>query len=242
MEIMKPILIILFTLSLISCAQRIKVPINRMMTPEVIGGGAEIEYQRIGFAQSRLDFTGGRTDNPLGFTSVVANRTLYMAAGVSQNVDLFVKVPQESSSLLGLKVQLLGSPSKTRNNTHQFAFTIAVGSERDSFEGSYEIELKSDVRDFSLIYGYRLNQLFIAYSSISLSNYHFQGDVKDGGGVLIDDEIDYEAQNILGAQAGFEFGGETFSLKLELAAQKIKWTNTEEELLYSSGLAFRYAF
>jgi hypothetical protein len=239
---MKPIQILLLILVTISCTQRIKVPINRMMTPEVIGGGAEIEFQRIGYAQSRLDFTGGRTDNPLGFTSVVSNRTLYMAAGVSQNVDLFVRIPQESSSLLGLKVQLIGVPSKIRNNSHQFAFTVAVGSERDSFEGAYEIDLKSDVRDLGLIYGYRLNHLFIGYTSVSLSSYHFRGDVKDGGGVLIDDKIDYEAQNILGGQMGFEFGGETFSLKLELAAQKIKWTNTEEELLYSSGLAFKYVF
>lgn len=232
-----------FTLFIVvSCTQRLKVPINRMASPEVIGGGAELEFQRIGFSQARLDFNGGRTDNPLKMTGVVSNRVLHMAAGVSQNVDVFVKVPQESSSLLGIKVQLVGTSSKFRNNTHQFAFTLATGSERDSFEGPFEIDLKSDVKDYSLIYGYRFNEYFLAYTSVSLSDYKFRGDIKDSGGTLLDDSINYRAQNILGAQAGVDFGFPGFSLKYEFAIQKIRWTNSEEKVLYSNGLAIKAAY
>ena len=237
-------LLLLFTFIIsFSCAQRIKVPINRMMTPETIGGGgADLEFQRLGFSQARLDFFGGATDNPLKLTGVINNRSLYMAAGVSDQVDIFLRVPQESSSLLGVKFQVLGVPSNTRNNTHQLAFTIGFGAERDAFEGPFEIDLKSDVKDYSIIYGFRLNQYFIPYISLSLSDYHFRGVVKDGGGVLLGDSINYRARNILGGQLGGEFGIHGFSLKFEVAAQKIKWTNTEEKLLYSSGLAIRATF
>jgi hypothetical protein len=213
-----------------------------MMSPEAIGGGADIEFQRIGYSEARLDFNGGRTDNPLKMTGVVNNRTLYMAVGVSPTVDIFVKVPQESSSLLGIKVQLLGTGSKVRNITHQLAFTLAMGAERDDFDGPFEIDLKSDVRDYSIIYGYRFTEYFLAYSSVSLSDYHFRGDVKDGGGVLVDDSIDYRAQNILGAQLGVDFGVPGFSIKYEFGLQKIKWTNSEDKLLYSNGLALKATF
>ena len=213
-----------------------------MISPEVIGGGAAIEFQRIGFSEAKLDFKNGRTDNPLILAGVVNNRTLYMAAGVSPTVDVFVKVPQESSSLLGIKVQLLGAGSKFRNISHQFAFTFAIGSERDSFEGPFEIELKSDVRDYSVIYGYRLNQYLLGYASLSLSDYSFRGDVKDGGGVLVDDSIDYQAQNVLGAQLGIELGFPSFSLKYEFAIQSIEWSRSEKEVFYSNGLSIRGAY
>ncbi len=214
-----------------------------MISPEAIGGGAEIEFQRVGYSEARLDFAGGKTDNALLMGDPVSNRTLYMGLGVSPTVDIFVRVPQESSSLLGVKVQVLGAPSKVRNNTHQLAFTLAIGSERDSFEGTYEIDLKSDVRDYSLIYGFRFTEYALIYSSISVSTYSFEGDITNSGGAtLSDDSIDYTASNILGGQLGLELGGDSFALKLELAAQKIKWTNSEEKLLYSSGLSIRATF
>jgi hypothetical protein len=238
----QPLHLILLICFMCSCTQRLKVPVNRMMSPEAIGGGAEIEFQRIDFSEARLDFNGGQTDNPLKMPGVVSNRTLYMAVGVSPTTDIFVKIPQESSSLLGIKVQLLGAGSKFRNITHQFAFTLAMGAERDTFEGPYRIDLKSDVRDYSLIYGYRLNQYLLAYTSVSLSDYRFRGNVKDSGGALVDDTIDYRAENVLGAQMGVDFGIPGFSIKYEFALQKIQWTNSEEKLFYSNGLALKAAY
>lgn len=241
---MKPLVftfLFLIILNLVSCSQRIKVPINRVISPEVIGHGVDLEYEQIGFSEGKLDFSNGETDNAL-LMGAVSNRALYMALGIAPNTDIFVKVPQESSSLLGLKVQVYGSPSKARSTGSIVAFTIAMGAERDTFEGQFKINLKSDVKDYSIIYGYRSSPLVMFYSSMSLSHYSFEGDIIGASAVLNSDEINYEAQNILGGQLGFELGGESFSIKGEVAAQKIKWTNSEEKLLYFTGLALRTTF
>jgi len=236
----KLILISIFVFS-VGCAQRIKVPINRMISPEAIGGGVDLKYEQLGFSDARLDFSNGETDNPLLMGSV-SNRSLYMGFGVSENADFFVKVPQESSSLVGLKVQLAGAPSKARAEGHQLAFTVAVGAERDTFKGQFNIKLKSDVKDYSLIYGYRLNPMVLMYSSFSLGQYSFKGDIDDPNGLLLNDSISYRANNIIGAQGGVELGGDSFALQAEFGVQKLKWSDTPEKTLYFTAIALRTTF
>jgi len=238
---MMKFLFLVFIFTIVGCSQRIKVPINRMMTPEVIGKGVDLEYEQIGFSEGKLDFSNSETDNAL-LMGTASNRSLYMGFGIADNTDIFIKVPQESSSLLGIKVQVIGTPSKARSVGNQLAFTIAMGSERDTFEGQYNINLKSDVKDYSLIYGYRTHSMTLIYASFSLSHYSFKGNIEGASAVLNSDEVNYNAQNILGGQLGIELGGPSFALKAEISAQKIKWSNTEEQLLYFSGLALRSTF
>ena len=227
---LKLLLVLLF---LVSCSQRIKVPINRFLSPESIGGGAQIEYRDMGFSTGIINFTGGDTDNPLTMNTI-KEEEFYFGAGISEKADLFIRVPKESSSLIGIKVQLMGSSAKASAVGHNLAFTLGMGSERDSFNEGFKIELKSDVTDYSLIHGYRINPYVMIYDGISLSNYSFEGTVK-GDNTLNSDQISYQARNILGAHIGAVLGGSSFNLKLEWAAQKITWTNTEEKLFQHFG-------
>lgn len=224
----------------VSCSQRIKVPINRMVSPEAIGGGADIEYRQTGLSEGRLDFSNNDTDNPL-LMGVVTNRATNLAFGAVENVDFFVTVHQESSSLLGMKIQLVGSDNKKRSEGHKLAATFGMGAERDSYGGEYEISLKSDVTDYALIYGYRTSSVVMFYTGVSLSNYSFQGSISGSTG-LNSDEISYSAQNIIGWNGGMELGSPSFKLKVEFATQNIEWTNTEKKLFYSMGLALTATF
>ncbi len=219
----------------VSCAQRIKVPINRMVSPEAIGKGANIEYREMGFSSGVLDFTGNSTENAL-IMGTAKDTEFYMALGISNNADIFIRVPEESSSLLGVKVQVIGEPSKADAVGHKLSFTLGKGSERDSFDQVFTIDLKSDVTDFALIHGYRTSPYFMVYDGVSISNYHFEGDISGATG-LSSDTIDYQAKNILGAHIGVIFGGSGFKLKLEFAAQKIAWSHTEEKLYQHFGMA-----
>lgn len=224
----------------IGCSQRIKVPINRMVSPETIGGGAEIEYRQNGLSEGRLDFSNSDTDNPL-LMGVVTNRGMNMGFGPVENVDFFFTVHQESSSLLGIKMQLIGDSNKTRGVGHKLAVTLGMGTERDTYGGEYEIKLKSDVRDYALIYGYRTSQIILFYTGVSLSNYEFRGSIS-GTSTLNSSTIIYKANNILGLNGGMEIGGSSFKLKFELASQSIQWTNTVKKLFYSMGLALTATF
>lgn len=222
------------------CAQRMKVPINRMVSPETIGIGAEVEYRQNTLSEGRLDFTNGDTDNPL-LMGAITNRAMNLAFGAVENADFFVTIHQESSSLVGLKMQLVGNDNKARGTGHKLAATLAMGAERDTYGGEYEISLKSDVSDYALIYGYRTSSAVLFYSGISLSNYSFEGVISSSAG-LNSNKIDYEAQNILGWNGGMELGMPSFKLKVEVASQKITWTNTEEKLFYGFAFALTSTF
>lgn len=235
MNLMRILLLLIFTNLLFSCAQRIKVPINRFHSPEVIGGGAEIEYREVTFSSGVLDFTNSSTTNPLTM-GTSKDQEFYLGMGISPSVDLFVRVPEESSSLLGLKIQLLGSSIKEASEGHKLAFTLGMGSERDTFDQTFKIELKSDVTDYSLVHGYRFHPKFMIYEGISISNYSFEGRVIGTTG-LSSDEINYSAKNILGAHVGAVFGGAGLKLKMEISSQKIEWSHTESKLYQSFGIA-----
>lgn len=232
---MKLFYLFLFTFFIGSCAQRIKVPINRFLNPEAIGGGFQFEYQDTGLSSAILDFENDSTTNPLDI-GTVRNEALYLGAGLSKDVDLFVKVHKESSSLLGLKVQILGQPFKAAVIGHSLSFSLAGGSERDSYKDTFEIALKSDITDYSLVHGYRFSPSFQIYDGLSLSNYSFRGKVKDET-TLDSDQIDYSARNILGAHIGILYGSQSFNLKIEWATQKIEWSNTEEKIFQHLGAA-----
>lgn len=222
------------------CAQRIKVPINRFLMPEAIGRGAQFEYRNMGFSSGVLDFSGNSTSNPLLMGKAV-DEEFYMGLGISSNADLFVKIPKESSSMLGIKVQLLGEPTKKPSPGHKISFTLAMGNERDEFDQTYKIDLKSEVTDFSFVHGYRPSEYMLIYDGISLSTYHFGGTITGAAG-FDSDEIDYRAKNILGAHIGVMMGGHGINLKIEYATQKIKWSNTDEKLLQSFATALSFGW
>lgn len=222
---------------LCSCSQRMKVPINRMISPEVIGFGMDLEYRNMAYSEGLLDFTDNKVDNPLQIQKAV-DREVYMAFGIASNADLFIKVPKESSSMLGIKVQVMGASSKNRNGSHQLAFTLARGAERDTFTGdALRINLKSDVGEFGVIHGYRFSPFVLLYEGITLSKYEFTGFIKNAPATFSDSEIEYIASNTLGAHIGLELGGINFKSKFELGYQRIDWSNTPSKSLY----AFSYA-
>ena len=232
---MKRKLPILLLLILVSCAQRIKVPINRFLSPEAIGGGIQAEYHDTGLSSGILDFSNNSTSNPLALTKV-RERAGYLGIGLSNKVDLFVRLHRESSSLLGLKVQIIGDSFKTARLGHSLAFSLAAGNERDTFNSTFKINLRADVTDYSLIHGYRLTPSLLFYDGLSLSNYSFEGGII-GNTSLDSDNINYDARNTLGAHIGVIYGGQSLNLKLEWAAQKIVWTHTDAALFQHLGFA-----
>lgn len=224
---------IIFVIFCVSCAQRMKVPINRMMSPETVGGGLAVEYQHVGFSHGQLDFTGDRVDNPL-LMSKVNERSFHLDLGLVEKFDLFVDVPRESSTRVGAKIQMIGAPEKARTAGHQLAFTLGMGSSHDSFEAGYTIKLKSTLQDYSLIHGYRLNENVLIYDGISLTNFKFKGDIEDSD-TLNDDHFEYEAENILGIHAGLAVGASGVKAKAEFAAQQITWSRSQTKMFYSFG-------
>ena len=218
---------------LCSCAQRMKIPINRFSSPEVIGGGVGVEYQSTGFSVGQLDFSNNDVDNPL-VVSTTTEESFHLDLGVVDKMDIFIDVPKQSSSRVGVKIQLLGDPEKAKKEGHQFAFTLATGSAHDEFESGFTIDLKSRMQDYSIIHGYRINEVVAVYEGISLTTFEFDGKIQNPGS-LNGNTIDYKAKDTLGVFAGLTFGTTGIKAKAEFAGQYVRWTNTDPKLVYSFG-------
>ena len=230
-------LLILFCILIISasCAQRLKVPINRMTSPETIGKGFEVEVDQVGFSFGVFDFSNGNTNNALYMTTV-SERSLHTGIGLVDKMDIFVEIPKESAGRVGVKIQLIGTPEKARAAGHKLAMTLATGNSNDLYELDYVIKMKSNLQDYALIYGYRFNENLLLYSGLSLTNYEFEGKISNPVD-LNSDKLHYIAQNTLGTNFGLSLGPPSLKVKLEGGVQSINWSNTERKLFYSFGYA-----
>jgi hypothetical protein len=208
---------------------------NRMMSPETIGTGMEVEYDHVGFSTGTLSFENADTNNPL-LMSTVTERSLHVGLGLVERMDVFIEVPKESSSRVGGKIMLLGEPEKKRANGHKLALVLAMGTSTDTYELEYEINMTSSLQDYGIIHGYRFNENFLIYEGLSVTSYDFEGDIVNGTG-LNSSTIQYAARNILGGNLGMVIGPPSLKIKAEVAVQRITWTNTDTKLFYSMGYA-----
>lgn len=222
------ILVLLFS----SCAQRLKVPINRMISPEVIGKGMEVQYDQIGFSSGILNLAEGQ-DSSLLF-SQVNERALHLGIGLVDKLDIFVNIPKESSSRVGLKIQLLGAPEKVRSAGNKLALILATGSSTDIYTVDYKINIASELKDYALIHGYRFSENLLVYESLSITNYEFHGTIV-GNNDLNFNKIKYYANNTIGLAIGAVLGPPSLKAKAELAMQRIFWSHTEAKNAYSLG-------
>ncbi len=103
-----------------------------MVSPEAIGRGLDVEYKQTGFSEGRLNFEDSKTDNPLDM-GTVKDREFYMALGIAPTVDIFYKSPEQTVGLLGLKVQLMGPPSRARALGNKLCFYFRHGSKQRQF-------------------------------------------------------------------------------------------------------------
>jgi hypothetical protein len=228
-------LLLIIILISTGCAQRLKVPINRMMSPETIGKGLEVELDQVGFSFGVFDFSDGDTDNSL-FMTTVSERSLHTGIGLVDKMDFFVEIPKESAARVGVKIQLIGTPEKARAAGHKLAMVLTTGNSNDLYELDYVIKMKSNLQEYGLIYGYRFNENLLAYQGLTLTNYEFEGKIRNATD-LNSNNLNYEAKNILGVNLGVSLGPPSLKVKLEGGIQNIKWSNTDTKLFYSFGYA-----
>jgi len=219
----------------ISCAQRIKIPVNRFITPQTIGGGGEFEIRQQTLTEGLLDFSNGDIDNPL-LMGTANQRGMGLAASLGKSADLSYSVPFESASILAIKVQVLGGSEKAKATGHQLAVSLGMGAERDTYEGDYEIKMKYDLSDYAVIHGYSFGNIVI-YEGLAYSNYKFRGKITSLD-ELNGSNITYVADNTLTLYGGVFWHNFPIKAKLEFGVQSVEWTNTPRTLYYGFGYSF----
>ncbi len=237
---------LLLALTLSSCTIAIKTPGNRFISPETKGklfdGDVAISYR--GYTRSNLDTSGVSAGSKIN--NALKNESSQALAaqgslGFLDNLDIYIVAPDRSPIQAGLKFQILGEPeNKAKKGNHSLAVTMSYGRQTDSNDSDSDIfdvgvsaDVKSRVRDASVIYGYRMGDWSLVYSGISYSNYDFDGVITSSN--YLNAHFEYDT-NVLGAHVGVMGMNERAFVKIEAALQKTDWTHTQDNTYGLMGL------
>lgn len=234
MALHKVKLLLLFFV-LCSCAKRLKAPMNRFVTPEIVGSGAKVDVNFFTSSNGSLNFSNNRVDNPLEM-GLAKGRGIDAAIGIMNYVDLFWSQPHDSVATIGLRYQILGRSNKEKKSLgHKLLVSFSYGDDRDELTSPYEIDLKMTVTEYLITYGYRFKTWAMIYGGLSVANYKFLGTFKNRPGGFNSDVFDYEANWTPTAYAGAVLNYTRIGFKLETGFQRIVWSNTEPFINYSVG-------
>ncbi|MBL7665648.1 MAG: hypothetical protein JNM93_10995 [Bacteriovoracaceae bacterium] len=226
--------IILLSILFSSCSIAVKTPSSRFISPEAKGEflHTDLGMSYGGYSKGELEPTGaGPVTDPLVMKhsqGVMANGTL----GFTEQVDIYVVLPERTTPQVGFKFQLLGKSEKeaTKKN-HSLATTIAYGraktTDADFLTSSNDkADITNRVLDFSVIYGYRAEENLLLYTGVSYSDYDFDG--KFTSGANSGRIFQYDSKT-LGCHAGLMTSNKKWFTKLEASLQQTDWTHTGKQ-------------
>lgn len=233
------LLVFLYLLS--GCATKYLVPGNRFITPETQGGAfrGQIELQQASATQATIDTEQGTVTEGVKYSEVDRFGFLF-SNSLFDSFDLIWSHTGGSTSMLGGKLQFLGSPRTGNGAGYKLsAAALFGGNEHETDDKSVEFELAG--KEVLILYGYRVNQFVLPYSSFSYASYDFSGKIKSKDPVLNGLRPETNTKT-MGLSAGLEITLDSFFGKLEATYQQLSTTDTKErsELLLGYSLGFSW--
>lgn len=233
------VLTLLYLIILSGCATKYVVPGNRFMTPESQGGvfRGQFELQSTSGQVAKLKTDNERVGQGVEYERIP--RTGYQfSTSFFDPFDFVWAHTASSTSMVGGKLQLLGT-SRTGNATgHKFSVAYLAGGNRHSTR-SKSVQLRADSHEFLLIYGYRISDLLLTYFSFSRANYTYK--IQLGPPAYptppLAGAIDEVKSIVDSLNLGGELNYQIFFAKAECSYQKIDSTETPVKNALTFGFA-----
>jgi len=221
-----------------SCAEvRLHTPSARYMSPETSGKELAIGGQY--FQQSGTEITIDTSEGELDKVQLrnnVSPMALNVYLGLKEFLDVFIYNYADSASLLGVKYQIFGdSRKKAKAGNKSLAVTFGGGSQSISTKSDRlfsddvdKTELDQSLIDASIIYGQRLTDNLLVYTSFQISNHSADIKLESTDPDLDGESETYETTNYgasLGATLYTKNRG--FHITAEASAQHVNWTNSD---------------
>ena len=228
------------------CAVTIKMPANRYDSPETMGKQWRAKVATgLGGANNVIltpDFTT-MAPNPQSPTFDTATE-FQLRAGVAalENLDIEIK----TLTALQIKYQFLGDGRLyAQPGNFSMAATLAGGWNESQQNGTqlfgssqrYEVKLKEGTFDGALIFGYRVNELFLMYGGpfFTLDSYTGTDSPLDGNNVAISITNFSGSVFQTGANLGLEFGIPIVQGRVELAYANVNSGDLNTGRVYIGG-------
>jgi hypothetical protein len=219
-----------------SCATKYIIPGNRFMTPETQGGAfrGHFEFMQASATQLAVNVKNGTVDDGVVYTDVTRSGFLFENS-FFENFDAVWTHTGSSTSLLGGKFQFIGGSRTSNSAGHKMSFAALFGgNEYESDDKKVQFDLRG--RELLLLYGYRLNETVLPYTSLSYATYDFDGRIKPSN---LEPKFHTLSKAI---NTGIEITFNPFFAKLELTYQQLATDDTKDKqrFMYGYTLGFNW--
>lgn len=217
------------------------LPGNRFLTPETQGEAfrGQIEVQKTTGNEISIDTRNNSVDEGVLYTEVSRTGFLYSNSLFNQ-FDLFWSHIAAGNSMLGAKFQFIGESRVQNSVGHKLAIAAAIGSnDHETDDGVVEFTLGG--QEYMLLYGYRFMEEIMAYTSLSQSNYLFDGKITSSNAGLNGKRPSINSK-IISLSGGLEASVKPVFAKLEFTYQSIDTDKTKAYTHYITGLSIGVAW
>ena len=224
-----------------SCATKVRTPLNRMISSESIGGSmnSEIQLAKVSAAQGKFNVS---QDKPYPISqSQTGTNSYWWGLSLLESIDFFWWHTASTSSLFGLRYQMLGAPQLQNPQGHSLALTAALGGNEHETNSETKLDMKIGARDFSLIYGLWLLPFLQANSSVFYSSTDLSGKLTSKSDSTLNSKLDYKNTQT-GMSLGLTLKWSSYSFKTEYAYTQSKWSETPSKAFGSLGFALGILF
>lgn len=233
-------LLFLFMLLQVGCATKYIIPGNRFMTPETQGGSLEssAEFQQSQANQLTSDVRNGSVKDGV-LNSVIKRSGFLFATSWIEQIDVFWNHTGAGNSLIGGKYQFFGASRIAKGAGHKMAISLAIGGNQHETDGSNRVRFELTGKEVQLLYGYRVNEYFLAYSNLAYGKYDFAGTITSNDPSLNGLKPAYTTQT-LSLYGGSELTLGPFFGKAELGYQLLQTTYTKNVMNFVAGYSLGF--
>lgn len=240
---MKRYLVFMLIFLMYGCAQRLKTPLFRGISPEVRGVGHKFSLNKSAILESKL-----KLDSSFDLDSSLSSDVEYineykMDFAFGRQFEFFTSLANEVGLMFGFKVQIWGLPFNEKNIGHKFSFAFNTGGSADEFtQDGLDLDLESSVVDFYLIHGFRFSENWLIYESFSVSEYKLEGEIANPPITFSSRDFIYKSSNTHTLAVGLIGSYQQFEALLELTYQRYRWDGSNYEsstaISYGAGYTF----
>jgi hypothetical protein len=252
MELRKMCKLFILACLISSCAQiEVFTPSSRFLSPEATGKthASRIQIHQIAGTTSTFNFDNDKLDNPLTLKNNKAALGLDFEMGIKSRIDIFTRVNSSSTPLLGAKFQILGDSRKdAKLGNNSLAISIAGGSLKSSMEEDNAmiggrtlqddldlVSIQQRVFDISLIFGRRVTQDVLIYSSLQATKNDIEVHLSSKENPNLDDKNFKLSTTTYGVALGAIRYWRVFFINSEISVQSLEWDNNDKsEFLYGA--------
>lgn len=226
-----------FLLVASSCATKFRFPLNRMISPESVGGAfnGEMELGQQGQVEGKVNIS-----EPEPYPLQLTQRTsmsFFGAMSLIESLDFYWNHTASAPSMAGGRWQAIGGSQQAGGAGHSLAFTAAFGGNEHEIEGATDVEFEIAATDFSVIHGYWFTPSWQIFETLAYTNYTVTGKLSGSASGEIDDKAK-QVTAAVGTALIFRPG----KLKLEAAYSKLDWSTSEDDSYISYALSLGLNF